>query len=215
MAKLVNTRRAKANQAQIKPQLSLFPTVAIAFAAAITGTVVGFVATLSVAMPMVHQALATEVSGVNARLASSVTPDEQGCFETGAQGESGVVLGAETATAGPGSSSSNQQPPAGGQGSGPSSVTKNIFIKKLVGGQLATNTAVIKNTGPESSNEVITKNVSVTKVTNTNDVHISSTNNQNAVSGSANVSDNTNGGSSVSGTAENTNDTSLALTINN
>ena len=217
MAKLVNTRTANSNQTRKRPQLSLLPTAAIAFAAAITGTVVGFVATLAVAMPMMHQALATEVSGVNARLASSLTPDEQACIETGQAGESGAVLGAETAAASPSAASS--QSSAGGQGGGPGNVTKNItkniFINKLIGGQLATTTAVIKNTGPESSNEVITKNISVTKVTNTNDVNVSNTNDQSTVSGSANVSGNTNGGSAVTGTADNTNDTSLALTINN
>lgn len=217
MAKLVNIPTANSNQTQMRPQLSLFPMAAIAFAAAITGTVVGFAATLAVAMPMMHQALASEVSGVNARLASSVTPDEQACFETGQAGEPGAVLGAETNAASPAAGSS--QSPAGGQGSGPTNVTKsmtkNIFINKLIGGQLATNTAVIKNTGPESSNEIIAKNSSVTKVTNTNDVNVSNTNNQSAVSGSANVSGNTNGSSAVTGAADNTNDASLALTINN
>lgn len=214
MAKHLNARASNTNPTPVRFQLSLFPTAAIAFAAAITGTVVGFVATLSIAMPMVHQALAAEVSGVNARLASSVSPDEQACLETGQSGGAGAVLGVETSATGPGAAAPTQ-PPAGGQGSGPSNVTKNIFIKKLIGGQLVTNTAAIENTGPGSSNEVITKNTSVTNVTNTNDVHVSTTNNQSASSGSANVSDNTNGGSAASGTAANTNDTSLALTINN
>lgn len=188
-------------------RFSWLPTAVIAFAAATTGTVVGFAATLSVAMPMMRQTLAAEVSGINARMASSVTPAEAACFE-GAS--SGAVLGMAT---GPSTAPSNQT--SGGQGTSPVTITKNIFIKKLIGGQFAHTAASITNTGPGSTNDVITTNTSETNVMNTNDVGVSTSNEQNAVSGPANVSGNTNGGSATSGAAANTSDTSLALTINN
>lgn len=204
-----DTTNQSQNQRLSRPSPSLLPIAAVAFVTAITGTAVGFVAAFSIAMPMMRQALNSEVSGVNARLASSISPDETGCFEGAPSGE---VLGAEAVSAGPSQQVSNNQ------SNSPSTVINEVnktFIKKLVGGQLVNNAAVIKNTGPNSSNEVITKNVAVTKVTNTNDVKVTSTNNQYATSGSANVSDNTNSGSATTGSADNSNDTSLALTINN
>lgn len=212
MSKSTSIRGTNQNQDHRMSRHTLLPVAAVAFVTAITGTAVGFVAAFSIAMPMMRQALSSEISGVNARLASSISPDGQACFGTASSGE---VLGAETASVMPG-----QQTPGseGNETNVPSNVVnnvKNTFIKKLVGGQFVDEAAVIKNTGPNSSNEVITKNIAVTKVTNRNDVNVVSTNDQSASTGSATVSGNTNGGSASTGSSDNSNSNSLALTINN
>jgi len=215
MSKFTLIRGADQNQLHGVARPSLLPVAAVAFVTAITGTAIGFVTAFSIAMPMMRQALASEVSGANARLASSISPDGEECIEVAPSGE---VLGAETASAAPieqvPGSQNNQSNVSNNTANNINKINK-TFINKLVGGQFVNNTAVIKNTGPNSSNEIVTKNIAVTKVTNTNDIKVSSTNNQYATSGSANVSDNTNGGSASTGSSDNSNDTSLALTINN
>lgn len=174
-----------------------------AIMAGTAGTAVGFIAAFAVAIPMLHQTLATETASLNSKLASSVTPTDVSCAQVT---PAGVVLGTSTGTA-----SVAPSQPSGGQGG----MGGNTFIKKLIGGQLATTTGTIADTGPNSSNEIVTKNTSITTVTNDNDISLSTSNDQQASSGVANVSDNTNAGSAATGDAQNVNSTSLSVTVNN
>lgn len=77
------------------------------------------------------------------------------------------------------------------------------------------NTGNISNTGPDSSNTVLSVTKSSLKVTNTNSVTVASNSEQDALTGKAVVAGNTTGGSATSGAASNSNSDSVSITINN
>ncbi len=205
---VVSRAQTKTNRSTVSgPQRQMLQMSLFSFVAATVGTVVGFIAAVAVALPMIHQDLAAQTSLLGARLASSVSSaaPASSCVQPTT---SGVVLGAATVGGGNGGGMPVQQP-AGGVGGG------NTFIQKLIGGQLATTTATISDTGPNSDNKIITENTSITHVENTNNVSISNSNDQNASSGSAEVERNTNAGDAMSGDAANANTTTLGVTITN
>lgn len=76
-------------------------------------------------------------------------------------------------------------------------------------------TCEIGFTGPDSQNLCTSTTEYRCEVTNTNTINITSTNQQDGVTGGAFVSGNTNGGSSVSGTVTNENGTVFNVTVTN
>lgn len=79
----------------------------------------------------------------------------------------------------------------------------------------AASAQVITNTGPGSTNQVVTNNTSVVNCTNTNVVGVTNVNNQTSSSGTATTSGNTTGGSATSGSASNSNTTSTSVAATN
>jgi len=77
------------------------------------------------------------------------------------------------------------------------------------------NTGTITNTGPDSTNKVISENKVKIKVDNTNDIHVYNTSDQVAKSGSAEVEHNTTGGDATSGSATNTSSASFTVRVTN
>jgi len=77
------------------------------------------------------------------------------------------------------------------------------------------NTGTITNTGPNSDNKVVSVNKLSVNVSNDNTICLTTNNQQNALSGSANVSGNTNGGSATTGSATNTSTNTVSLTVSN
>lgn len=197
-----------------------------AFVAAAAGTAVGFVAAVAVALPIIHNDLATATSQMNQKLTASsrvaaadLTPEELAVICGPQMQAQGQVLGAETvpgAQAGmpAGGAGGGQQPGQGGQG-GQGGAGGNVFIKKLIGGAMVKTVSSINNTGPSSENNITNNVETTTNITNTNKIHTDITNDQQAVSGSANVSNNTNAGAATTGDASNANDTSVSVNVSN
>jgi hypothetical protein len=79
----------------------------------------------------------------------------------------------------------------------------------------STSSATIENTGPDSYNKVESNSEASLEVSNYNHVEVSNTNNQTATTGDATVSHNTTGGDAMSGSASNTNSTTMSFSINN
>lgn len=73
----------------------------------------------------------------------------------------------------------------------------------------------ITNTGPDSSNTISSKVTNKVVETNNNDLSVTSTNCQNATSGSATVAGNTTGGSATSGNASNTSSSTIDFSVTN
>lgn len=73
----------------------------------------------------------------------------------------------------------------------------------------------ISNTGPNSSNKILTSVKTDTVVTNTNNVSVNNSNNQSAYSGNASVSSNTSADSGGTGDASNGNATGAGASITN
>lgn len=85
----------------------------------------------------------------------------------------------------------------------------------LIGDGSSKASATIRDTGPFSTNTVDNKVRNTVNVTNTNDIRVSTDNQQTATSGNATVSDNTHGGNATTGAATNTSSTSLTLNVTN
>jgi len=83
------------------------------------------------------------------------------------------------------------------------------------GGNGGSWTGDISNTGPHSFNKIKFTNENNVNVTNNNNVGVNNSNTQTAASGSARVSDNTTGGDATSGSASNTNETSVTISLTN
>jgi hypothetical protein len=73
----------------------------------------------------------------------------------------------------------------------------------------------ISETGPSSSNKVVTTDSTNTCVTNTNDIKVSTTNDQTASTGNAKVTDNTTGGNATSGSVSNSSSDTYTVMISN
>lgn len=73
----------------------------------------------------------------------------------------------------------------------------------------------IKNTGPDSNNEISSKVTNTVRVTNNNNVDLQNNNCQTASTGNATEADNTTGGSATSGGASNTNSATVSLNVTN
>ncbi|PJE65600.1 hypothetical protein COU91_00765 [Candidatus Saccharibacteria bacterium CG10_big_fil_rev_8_21_14_0_10_47_8] len=73
----------------------------------------------------------------------------------------------------------------------------------------------IDNTGYNSDNKVITKNINKAEVDNDNHLRLSNNNNQNAYSGEVDVKKNTNAGNAASGNASNGNSLSATVSVSN
>ena len=171
------------------------------FFATLSGVVVGVVASLAMMGPMVQSEVASATRALNARPVSSTSE----CVSSNDVG--GASSTAKVPAPAPETGGSN----GGNNGGGGD---KNVIVK-IIGGQSNKTVASMNNTGPDSTNIIKTINKNTTTITNNNDVYVSNNNEQNATSGSANVSGNTNGGSANSGKADNTNATSTDINISN
>ena len=179
---------------------------AFTFAAVSLGVMVGVVSAMSLVMPMARTALASDVSGIGRTIQ----------FKTAAD----TLTGSCTAPTTGASSNTGSSQSSAGTTPVVSSFVKpqgptNLLTSKIVSGIFGNQTAAISNTGPGSTNKVITDNQVTTTVTNTNDVAVSNSNNQSANSGSATTKNNTTGGSSTTGASTNTNSTDYTFNINN
>src|SRR6185312_10897632 len=147
-------RTTKTKRISIAARRFHFSTPMVTALATLSGILVGFVAAMTVVLPAAQPASQSPAQDLNAHLAADVT--QASCGTISGPATNGAVLGAETVAAPAPAATA----PSGGQGGG-------MFIEKLVGGQLASNTATIENTGSNSDNTVTQKNVSTTTVTNT------------------------------------------------
>ncbi len=192
----------------------ILQTGAFAFLTGAMGSFVGIVAALAVVLPAVHHDLAVQSQQFGSRLAEVATAapfdDNSACVQAAGAGAGGQVLG--TAISAGQSTVPGQV--ASGAGSKNNVVTK-TFINKLIGGQMTTTTAMISNTGPESTNKILSVNKTTTKVTNNTNISASVENNQQASTGDAGVKENTSGGAAATGDATNTNSTSLTFSVSN
>lgn len=73
----------------------------------------------------------------------------------------------------------------------------------------------ITNTGPDSTNKVITKSSLELDVHNHNNISLANSSDQDAYTGRASVSHNTTGGDATSGDAENNNSTDVSVSVTN
>lgn len=94
------------------------------------------------------------------------------------------------------------------------SITNNTPTLSSAPTSLGSN-GTISDTGPHSFNLISSRSNINEEVTNTNNVDITNTNTQTAVSGNATVSGNTRGGSARTGNATNTNSTDIEVAISN
>lgn len=99
--------------------------------------------------------------------------------------------------------------------SGTVEIDNSVGVDGLGGGGAGNNSGSIENTGPDSYNKVEFDHYSSVEVDNDNDIDIDNNNHQYASSGDAEVDGNTTGGDAVSGSATNTNSTSLTVRITN
>lgn len=89
------------------------------------------------------------------------------------------------------------------------------LIVGLGSGIAGASSGSISDTGPDSSNKILSIFKNDVEVSNDTHASLSNENNQLASSGSATVSDNTTGGSAKTGSATNTNSTKATLTVVN
>lgn len=75
--------------------------------------------------------------------------------------------------------------------------------------------ASISDTGPRSDNRIVSTVRTDVRIDNNTDIAVDNSSTQTATSGNATVQGNTRGGDAVSGSATNTNSTSLTFTVNN
>jgi hypothetical protein len=169
---------------------------------AFAGMALGAIASLAIAGSLARPTVGV-VKTVAMRPASVMTDCSVPTATVGAARTGGSVLSAAVVA-----------PVEGGKGGdGPNAPTK--FVHRLVTGLVATTTATISDTGPNSTNEITTINKNTTTITNHNSVSVTNNSDQDADSGDANVSGNTNAGSAQTGTAQNTNETSTKVEITN
>ncbi len=108
-----------------------------------------------------------------------------------------------------------------GDASNSNSLTANVTVDNsgsmsgMNWGSSSADPGSIDNTGPDSSNVVVSKVKNTLTVNNDNNVSVQNTNNQSAYTGDASVSHNTTGGSATTGSASNTNSTDTTISVTN
>jgi hypothetical protein len=129
-------------------------------------------------------------------------------------------------TASSGEASSEHNTTGGGATSGSAANTNSTSVSATIdnssvagavggGGSGDNNSGTITQTGPDSTNVVRSLTVNKMSVENNNNVNVSNSTTQTALSGEAEVSGNTTGGSATSGNVSNTNTTSVTLNLKN
>lgn len=94
-------------------------------------------------------------------------------------------------------------------------VVTSLGIVAGMAGMAGATSGVIGTTGPFSNNQFTSNSLNTALLNNLNNLPVTTTNAQNALTGSANVSFNTSGGSALTGAALNQNSTNVNASISN
>jgi hypothetical protein len=181
------------------------------FGGTFAGVVFGVLLSVGFMKPMLQSAVASATKDLHQQVAAAPAANFTECtIPTSTSG--GQALGASTSLM---PSSSTPSTPGGKGGGGSSGGTKTVFVHKLISGVFATTTASNSNTGPGSTNTIVTKNTNTTTVTNNNDISVNNSSDQSATSGDASSTQNTTAGNTASGSASNTTKSDLNIAVTN
>jgi hypothetical protein len=207
------TRSSKTNTTNSNPARIGNTNIAIVFGGTFAGVVFGVLLSVGFMKPMLQSAVASATKDLSQKVAVAAVPAANFTeCTTPTITSGGQALGASTSLM---PSSSNPSAPGGKGGGGSSGGTKTVFVHKLISGVFATTTASNNNTGPDSTNTIVTKNTNTTTVTNNNDISVNNSNDQSATSGDASSTQNTTAGNTASGSASNTNKSDLNIAVTN